>query len=149
MGKNDIEKFDEKIQPFIDWSDKNVKEFLASEAHCYSKELWVGGIVDAVAGLKDGTIAVIDFKSAKSVYITHFLQCSGYAIQINENGLFSEDGTHNKKIEEISALIVVPFGAETIKPEIRTQISEYKKGFKWAVGLYRLLDLDSLINGKK
>jgi len=137
------------IEPFIDWSRKNVKKFLASEAHCYSKELWVGGIVDAVAELNDGTIAVIDFKSSREAYITQFLQASGYAIQIDENGLFSEDGNHNKRIDKIGALIVVPFGAEIIKPEIRKQIEEYKKGFECAVELYRLLDLDNLINNKK
>ena len=146
LAKKEIEL----IQPFIDWSKKNVKRFIASEAHCYSKELWVGGIVDVVAELNDGTYAVIDFKSAKAVYITHFLQCSGYAIEIDENGLFSEDGKHNMKLDKkIGALIVVAFGADPIKPEIRTQISKYEAGFKSAVDLYRLLDLDNLINNKK
>ena len=140
----------ELIQPFIDWSKENVKKFIASEAHCYSKELWVGGIVDAVAELNDGTLAVIDFKSAKAVYITHYIQTSGYAIEIDENGLFSSDGEHQMKLDKkIGALIVVPFGAEVIKPEIRKQISQYEAGFKSAVELYRLLDLDKLIAGQK
>jgi len=138
------------IQPFIYWSEENVKQFLASEAHCYSKELWVGGIVDAVAELRDGTLAVIDFKSAKAVYITHYIQTSGYAIEIDENGLFSSDGEHQMKLDKkIGALIVVPFGAEVIKPEIRKQISQYEAGFKSAVELYRLMDLDNLIENKK
>jgi len=140
----------ELIRPFIDWSKENVEKFIASEAHCYSKELWVGGIVDAVAELKNGTLAVIDFKSAKAVYITHYIQASGYAIEIDENGLFSSDGEHQMKLDKkIGALIVVPFGAEVIKPEMRTQVSKYKAGFKSAVELYRLMDLDNLINQKK
>jgi len=149
-GKNiDITQA-ELIKPFIEWSKENVKKFIASEAHCYSKELWVGGIVDVVAELNDGTLAVIDFKSAKAVYITHFLQCSGYAIEINENGLFSSDGEHQMKLDKkIGALIVVAFGADPIKPEIRTQISKYEAGFKSAVDLYRLMDMDNLVAGKK
>jgi len=140
----------ELIKPFISWSKENVDHYVASEAHCYSKELWVGGIVDAVAVLKNGTLAVIDFKSAKAVYITHYIQCSGYAIEIDENGLFSSDGEHQMKLDKkIGALIVVPFGAKVVKPEIRTQVNKYKAGFKSAVELYRLLDLDKLIAGKK
>ena len=140
----------ELIKPFIDWSKENVKKFVASEAHCYSKKLWVGGMVDAVAELNNGTLAVIDFKSAKAVYITHYIQTSGYAIEIDENGLFSSDGKHQMKLDKkIGALIVVAFGAEVVKPEIRTQVSKYEAGFKSAVDLYRLMDLDNLIANKK
>jgi len=149
-GKNiDITQA-ELIKPFIEWSKENVKKFIASEAHCYSKELWVGGIVDAVVELNDGTLAVIDFKSSKAVYITHYIQTSLYAIEIDENGLFSSDGEHQMKLDKkIGALIVVAFGAEVVKPEIRTQIDKYKKGAEAAVLLYRLMDLDALITGKK
>jgi hypothetical protein len=143
MGKNKENGFDERIKPFIEWSDKNVKRFLASEAHCYSERLWVGGIVDAVAELNDGNYVVIDFKSAKEAYPTHFVQTCLYAIQIEENGLFSENGKSNKKLDnKFNALMVVPFGANKVEPQIRYDIDEYKKGAESAVVLYRLLGLE-------
>jgi hypothetical protein len=43
-----------RIQSFIDWSVEHVDRFLLSEAHCYSAKLWVGGITDCVAKMKDG-----------------------------------------------------------------------------------------------
>ena len=93
---------------------------------------------------------MIDFKSAKAVYITHYIQTSGYAIEIDENGLFSSDGKYQMKLDKkIGALIVVPFGAKVVKPEIRTQVSKYETGFKSAVELYRLMDMDKLINNQK
>ena len=143
MGKNKETVFDPKIQPFIDWSDKNVKKFIASEAHCYSEKLWVGGIIDCVAELIDGNYAVIDFKSSKEAYPGQFIQTAGYAIQIMENGLFSEDGKHSKSLDKkIESLIVVPFGAEKVEPYIRNNVDEYSKGFEYAVGLYRLLGME-------
>ena len=60
-----LEPFDERIKPFIEWAENNVTEWLWSEAHCYSLRLWTGGIGDAGAILKDGSIALIDFKSSK------------------------------------------------------------------------------------
>ena len=132
------------IMPFVIWSNKNVKKYEYSEAHCFDEELWVGGISDAGAELKDGSYAVIDFKSSKEAYTNQFIQAAGYALQIDKNGLWSKDGKMNKKLDKpINALIIVPFGAEEIKPEIRYVISEYRKGFEWCVGLYRLLGLDS------
>jgi len=145
MGKDVVKVgvFDPKIHPFIDWANLNVKRFIASEAHCYSERLWVGGIVDAVAELNDGSYAVIDFKSSKEAYPGQFIQAAGYAIQIMENGLFSEDGKHSKKLDKnIASLIVVPFGATKVEPYIRNNVDEYSKAFESVVGLYRLLGME-------
>lgn len=144
MGKGtEITKEEQElIQPFIDWSEENIKEYIWSEANCYDEELWIGGISDAGALMKDGKLAVIDFKSSKEVYTTQIIQCAGYAIQIEKNGLFSEDGRFSKNIEPpIEALIVVPFGAEKITPKVVYEVDEYKKGFRSAVQLYRLMGL--------
>lgn len=129
------------VLPFIQWTDKNVKKFLWSEAHCYSERLWTGGISDVGAELNDGTIAVTDFKSAKDAYASHFIQAAGYSIEIEENGLFNGNGTLNKKIEaKVGALIIVPFGAKDVYPVIMRDIEAYKRGFEAAVVLYRLIN---------
>ena len=129
MGKHKEDHFAEQIRPYILWSNKNVKKFIASEAHCYSEKLWVGGIFDALAELNNGELAIIDFKSSRDVYPSQFLQSSLYAIQVEENGLFSEDGKHNKKIKKkISQLIIVPFGTDKVVPVVRHNIGDYKKG---------------------
>jgi hypothetical protein len=39
MGKNTETVFDPKITPFIEWTDKNVKKFIASDANCGWEEL--------------------------------------------------------------------------------------------------------------
>jgi len=142
MGIIKKREYDPKIQPFIEWAKENVKRFLYSEAHCFDEELWVGGISDAGAELMDGKYAVIDFKSSKEVYTNQFIQTAGYATQIDKNGLWDKNGEVNKKLDKIEALIVVPFGAEIIKPDIRFNVDDYKQGFEWCVGLYRLLGLN-------
>lgn len=134
--------YDEKIMPFITWTNENVEKFLWSEAHCFDEKLFVGGITDAGAKLKDGKTVIIDFKSAKEAYITHFMQCAGYAIQIERNGLWSADGKHQKKLKgKFDGYVVVPFGAEKVVPVISYDINSLKEGFKSAVYLYRLLNM--------
>lgn len=136
-------EFDIKIEPFIKWADKHVKKFLWSEAHCYSQNLFVGGITDAGAELNNGQIALIDFKSAKAAYDSHFIQAAGYALQISENGLWDSQGKNNKKLEkEIDQLIIVPFGAPVVEPVIKFNVADFKQGFVDCVHLYRLLGMD-------
>jgi hypothetical protein len=135
--------YEPKIKPFIDWTAKEVKRFLWSEANCYDEELWVGGISDAGAELNDGRYAVIDFKSSKEAYPNQFLQCAGYAIQIEKNGLWSPKGIKTGLIDKpIEALIIIPFGADIVEPVSRYDIESYKRGFRSAVDLYRLLGLE-------
>ena len=71
---------DDKILPFVKWYKENVKRNLWSEAHCFSKELWSGGISDLGVELNTGDYVIIDFKSAKDVYYSQFVQCAIYAI---------------------------------------------------------------------
>ena len=111
-----------KIQSFVVWAKVNVKRFLWSEAHCYSEKLWVGGITDAGAEMNDGRIAVIDFKSSKEAYPNQFIQAAGYALQIDENGLFDAFGKRSKKLDKkINSLIIVPFGKNKRKDLRRPQ----------------------------
>jgi len=142
MGKKKYKdsEFNEKIKPFIEWARANVKKYVWSEAHCFSTRLWTGGISDLGVELNDGTFAVIDFKSSKEAYIGQFIQCAGYATEIEENGLCDITGKHCKKIDsKIGALIIVPFGASPVLPVIMRDVEAYKKAFEAAVVLYRLI----------
>lgn len=125
------------VKVFSEWAVANVEKFLWSEGHCYSEELWVGGISDCGAVLKDGKVAIIDFKSAKDAFFNHFVQVGGYAVQIEENGILTKDG---EKVMELSApieaLIIVPFGNGEVVPAVRYNVSDYKRHFTAALDLY-------------
>ncbi len=110
-------QYDPRIQPFIDWTKENVDKFLFSEMHCYSEKNWVGGISDTGVLLKDGRTGIIDFKSAKEAYDSHFFQMGGYDMEISENGGFDENGVSIFKLEKpFDFYAVIPFGAKEIKP---------------------------------
>lgn len=132
----------DKIQDFVNWSLENVKEFIWSEANCYSESLWCGGISDCGAILKDGKKVIIDFKSAKEAYQSHFIQIAGYALQIEENGIFTPSGEKIKDIGKIDGYIVVPFGSPKFYVEYRWNVEELKEGFKSALVLYKLTKLN-------
>ena len=132
---------DARVYEFADWACKNVKRFIASEAHCYSEKLWTGGITDCVAELTDGKLAILDFKSAKEAYDSHFIQCSGYAIEVEENGLFDADGNEIMKLEKpIDVLIVFPFRAEKVEPVTKYDTEGWKRCFESCVQLYKFLN---------
>ncbi len=131
-----------EVAIFSEWACANVREFLWSEAHCYSERLWTGGISDVGAILRDGTFAIIDFKSAKEAYYGYFVQMGGYATAIIENGLLTADGAtvHSgwnlQAPNRFGAFIVFPFGAADVKPDIRTSTAAFERNFESAVDLY-------------
>ena len=137
-GMIDTTEYDQKIKPFIDWSKANVDKFLFSEMHTYSDKHWLGGIVDCGVKLKNGEIAVIDFKSAKDAYNSHFWQIAGYAIQIEENGGFNADGVKTFELEKpITQFIVFPFGAAKVEAKVSRRIEESKGAFLAALTIHK------------
>jgi len=137
---------DDKILPFVNWAKENVKRYLWSEAHCYSEKLWTGGISDVGAELNTGEYVIIDFKSAKDVYYSQFVQCALYAIQVEENGLFDKDGNQIGKLEKpISGVCVVPFGAKVVEPKFNWDIEELKTSATLATNLYKILNKNNAI----
>lgn len=131
--------YPEQIIPFITWSKENVDRFLVSEGHCYSRDLWTGGITDAIAVMKNGKNAVIDFKSAKAVYTSHVIQTGGYALEVESNGIFDAEGNQVMEPIKIDELIVVPFGSLPLTPVRYTGVDDFMQGFKHVVGIYRLI----------
>lgn len=138
-GEKENRVFDPKIIPFIRWTEENVDKFLWSEIHCYSKELWVGGISDVGVLLKNGKAGVLDFKSSKDSYDSQFIQCAGYDLLISENGGFDSKGRKSFELQnKIEFYAVVPFGAPKFTVDFRYNVEELREGFKSAVVLYKL-----------
>jgi hypothetical protein len=126
---------------FAKWACRNVERFRWAEAHCYSEKLWVGGISDCGAILNSSfadekDIAIIDFKRAKAAYFSHFVQLAGYALQIEENGLFTEEGVNIVEPLKIDSMVVFPFGGG--KPVLRVYNPEYEEVFKGILKTYKL-----------
>jgi hypothetical protein len=127
-----------KVMEFVKWAEENVKRFLWSEMNCFSYYHFIGGISDAGAELKDGSIALIDFKSSREAYFSHFVQCGGYDIQIAENGGYSAEGEKILTLEKpITKYIVFPFGAKKIEPETVSDTEGFRRAFLGALAIYR------------
>ena len=132
--------YDQNINPFIEWTNQNVKRFLWSEGHNYSEKNWVGGICDAGYESVKGDFGIIDFKSAKEAYIDHFWQCAGYDINISENGVLTADGDLIYTLEKpISEYCVFAFGAEKPRPQFNYDMAGSKEAFQAMLTIYRKL----------
>lgn len=127
----------ETVAAFSKWSVENVSRFIFAEAHSFSKDVWVGGIIDCLARMKNGEIAVIDFKSSKEAYFNQFVQCAGYALQLDESGWGDFDGRNWFHSGLVGSLIVIPFGAKTFKPERIENVAGFKDVFKNVVEVYK------------
>jgi hypothetical protein len=129
------------ISIFRDWAVANVKCFLVSEGHCFSEKLWVGGITDCIAELKDGRLVIIDFKSSKEAYVSQFIQVAGYHTEVMENGILDADGNLILKLErEIDGYVIFPFGAEKVEPQFQFDTASFKQGFRAAAVLHKLIN---------
>lgn len=70
---------------FKNWVEENKIEFLESEKHVWSKELWIGGITDMVIKM-DGKKYVADIKTSSGIYDEMFFQMAAYALCLEEMG---------------------------------------------------------------
>lgn len=129
----------EQILQFTNWCAENVDQFLWTELHMYSEANWIGGVCDLGIRLKDGRIGVLDHKSSKDAYYTHFLQDGGYVLQIEENmGGFDGNGNRIFELEHpIDFIGVVPYGGDSKIPVLDENVSAYKEEFIAALKLYR------------
>ena len=135
--ENKEEKLPKQVEKFILWAVKNVKEFLWSEAHCYSETLWTGGIVDWGAILNNGLVVVGDLKSNKIVFEKHLYQVGGYDLQITENGLFQADGEAlGVKVPPITAHCIFSLDGEA-EPFIIENTTLGKEAFKNCLELHK------------
>lgn len=130
---------DDSIKWFADWSKKNVKKFLWSEIHGYSREMWTGMIADVGWIDTQDRIIAGDFKSAPVAYFNNFVQIAGCDLMLAENGGLTADG---EKIFELPGQVqgycTIPFGKNVPVPEFVYNVNEYKDGFRLANGLYDL-----------
>lgn len=65
------------IEGFIDWYKKNNVEFMEVERIIYSEKYNYWGRFDAIAKV-NGKVMLIDYKTAKGVYLPFYLQTSAY-----------------------------------------------------------------------
>lgn len=74
------------------WKDHNVR-LLETERNVWSKELWIGGIVDLVLEI-DGKVWVGDIKTSGAIYPEYFWQTSAYQYCLQEQGMYPEIEGH-------------------------------------------------------
>lgn len=128
----------EKVGKFAEWARKYVERFIFAEKNTYSSTLWVGGQVDCLALLKSGLLVVIDFKSSREAYFNSFVQCAGYAVQLDESGFGDFDGSNWQKVPQpIGGLVIIPFGGATLKPVLIENVAGYKEVFAHFVAVYK------------
>lgn len=126
------------VRLFSKWAHLNIEKFLFAEGHTFSEIHWVGGIVDVGCITKEGKFALLDFKSSKEAYYSQLVQIAGYALQIEENGVFDAEGNQVFAPKVVEEITVVPFGSEVVNTRSAQNVEEFKSAFIGCLHNYKL-----------
>lgn len=75
------------IKQFVQWAEENVDYWILSEARVCDIEREYAGTLDAVAKMKDGSLALIDAKFASHISFEYHLQTAGYQATFEKYGI--------------------------------------------------------------
>ena len=124
------EKGMEAFNNFKNWATENKVEFLESERHIWSKELWIGGIVDLVFKM-DGKKYIGDIKTSSGIYNEAFFQMGAYHLCLDEMG-------EAKDVEGYIVINLKKDGKMDLK--MATDMEMNQNAFKYALGLYKIIN---------
>ena len=116
---------------FKNWADENKVEFLESEKHLYSKEMWLGGIVDLVFRM-DGKKYIGDIKTSSGIYNEAFFQMGGYHLML-------EEMCEAKDVEGYIVINLKKDGTMDMKRADDMKINQ--EAFRHALGLYKIVNI--------
>lgn len=103
------------LTQFIEWSDREVDYWILSEARVANLSEKYAGTMDALAMMKSGKLAVIDFKFGSHISEDYYLQTAGYQNCFEKHGI---------KIDE---RIIVRLPKTLIMDEWNSKIMKYEK----------------------
>jgi hypothetical protein len=84
FSNEEINAAENALIKFWDWADDNELEPILVEEGMSSKKYKYGGTVDLYAKL-NGKYTLIDLKTSKAIYDTHFIQLGAYKNLLEEN----------------------------------------------------------------
>ncbi len=79
------------IKQFLEWEKENILLWILSEARVAYPENGYAGTLDAVAIMKNGRLAIVDFKFASHISEDYYLQTAGYAATFEPYGINIDD----------------------------------------------------------
>jgi hypothetical protein len=79
------------LEQFLEWEAQNVDYWILSETIVNHKEQRYCGTLDAVAMMKTGRLALVDFKFASHISEDYYLQTAGYAACFEPYGIEIQD----------------------------------------------------------
>lgn len=75
------------IGQFLAWAEDNVDYWIVSEARVAYPEKGYAGTLDAIAVMKKGKLAILDFKFASHISEDYYLQTAGYQATFEPYGI--------------------------------------------------------------
>ena len=75
------------ITQWLDWEKENVDYWILSEGMVCYPEYKYGGTLDALAMMKNGKLALVDFKFASHISEDYYLQTAAYAFTFEPYGI--------------------------------------------------------------
>lgn len=140
-GENPPEPINEQLRnttrAFLKFADEHQIEIVESERLIYSVQNRFAGRVDMICKI-DGKLAIIDWKTSKTISPENFLQLGGYDIGYSEEQLFNVSSVEDFKPVELHIIVQCSKLGE-MNMAISDKVSRNRQGFMHALGLTRTL----------
>jgi len=114
---------------FKEWVDKENVKFIESEKHVWSKDLWIGGILDLVITINDKKY-IGDIKTSSGIYNEAFFQMAAYDLCLQEM----------KEHQNIEGYVVINLKKDgNLDFKLATNKQLNQDAFKYALNLYKII----------
>lgn len=123
FNRNTMIKVAPLMELFLEWKSKNILEPIFMEKSLSSNTF--GGTFDFY-GTVNGKLTVLDFKTSKSIYMSMFIQLSGYILLLESLG------------HKVDQAVVLSISQKGVQEKIisRDELNDYITLFKTLVYLY-------------
>lgn len=141
VDTKDITPLEEKwLAEFYEWQKENIDSFVETEGRVYHKTDKYAGTLDSLVKLKDGRIAVLDYKTTKYIYDTHELQVVAYVkayedmsgIKVDTAFILNFSKEDKKKLLSVKEVKNIPAQYEIWIHALKLWKWKFEKAKEWA-----------------
>jgi ATP-dependent exoDNAse (exonuclease V) beta subunit len=141
IDAKDVSPLEEKwLAEFYVWQAENIDSFIETEGRVFHLVDKYAGTLDSLVKLKDGRIALLDYKTTKYIYDTHELQVVAYVkayedmsgIKINTAFILNFSKEDKKKLLSVKEVKNIPAQYEIWIHALKLWKWRFEKQKEWA-----------------
>lgn len=135
----------QSVVNFAQFINDNGFKILDTERNVWSKEMWIGGILDLIL-IREGKVYIADIKTSSGIYDDQFIQMGAYSKCLTELGFLKDYGVDN-----LTGAIIINLKKDSTMANCSSEaLPVMEKAFLNTLELFRARDiLDTVTKSQK